>query len=334
MTGETLKMLAGMFPGTPLEEAFDALSDYKKISKYLSSFGETLITKANLSPDGRVRARFNIGAAKTLRFSSSGPNVQQIPRDKDDFFGETLSIRQSFVAGMGRRIVALDYSGIELRVLGLLAGDDQLIEDAVQGRIHDKVAEYMAGRPVDKRVPADNEIRTKAKGVSFGTVYGSGAAGLASTLRRSVDEAQDLLDFWAGRYPKAFNLRHDKLTEAERTRYIRMVDGGTVYMGKKPELPKCANYPVQRAAWSIMARAIKRHHDTLQGERAAGRQRMTRMIGTIHDELLDEASSRDADACYALLERDMTDAYLDIFPGAPTENLVEGGIGKTWGDVK
>ena len=102
-------------------------------------------------------------------------------------------------------------------------------------------------------------------------------------------------------------------------------------MGKNPDLPKCANYPVQRAALSVMARAISRHKDTLDDARAGGKQARTLMLSTIHDALIDEADTRDAKRCLKMMERDMVEAYLDVFPGAPTDNLVEGGIGVSWG---
>ena len=336
-TGDTLRKLAGTVPGTPLETFFDALADFKKVSKYLSSFGDTLVEKSALHKDKRVRARFNIGAAKTGRFSCSGPNLQQVPKDQQ-LLGEYTSVRKSFVSGMGRKLVSLDYSGIELRVLGQLSNDEQLLEDMITGDIHSEVATKIAGRTITKasckNSKDDDAARSKAKGVSFGIIYGSGAAGLAVNMRTSVDEAQSYIDFWQGRYPNAFNLRYDVMDEVSRTKFIRMVDGGTVYMGKKPDLPKCSNYPVQRAALSIMARAITRHKISLDAERAAGRQRLTQFLSTIHDAIIDEAANGDCVSLLKIMEEDMTEAYLDVFPGASVGRLVEGGVGPSWGELK
>ena len=341
MTNDTLKMLAGFAArenGSNMLVVFlDSLSEYKTITKYLSSFGDTLITKANLSKDKRVRARFNIGAAKTVRFSCSGPNLQQIPRDRE-LLGRATSVRRSFIAGLGRRLVFYDYSGIELRVLALLSGDQQLLEDMITGDVHCEVATKVAGRLITKestkKSKADKDARQAAKKVSFGIIYGAGANGLSSTMRTTMENAQGYIDFWEDRYPKAFGLRHDIMREAEKTRYIRCVDGGTIYMGKNVELPKCANYPVQRAALSIMARAIVRHKTTLDEHRANNKQRMTRLLSTIHDALIDEAASQDADSCMELMYRDMELGYLDVFPDAPTGNLLEGGIGPNWAKLE
>ena len=333
MKTETLKKLAGLVPGTPLEEFFDALSEYKTISKYISSFGDTLIEKAIVNKDNRIHARFNIGAAKTCRFSSSNPNLQQTPRDRD-LMGQATSVRTSFVAGMGRKLVSLDYSGIELRVLALLSSDNQLLRDMVEGDVHSEVAAAIAGHKIDKKTKAGKEARQAAKGVSFGIVYGSGAGGLATTMRTSLEAAQSYIDFWKDRYPQAFQLRYDMMAEVERTRYIRMIDGGTVYMGRRADLPKCANYPVQRAALAVQARAIIRHKKTLDHVRLHGKQKLTRMLSTIHDCLIDEAATKDAEMCLKLMEEDMVAGYLDVFPNAPTERLVEGGIGPNWGALE
>jgi len=329
-TRETLTMLAGTFPGTPLEEFFDCFADYKTIQKYLSSFGQTVIDKAQEHSDNRIRARFNIGAAKTGRFSSSNPNLQQIPRDKE-LLGEATSVRSSFTAGLGRSLVSLDYSGIELRALALLSGDDQLLEDMIEGDVHLEVASKIAGRKIDKQ--KDKALRSAAKAVSFGIVYGSGAGGLSATMRCPETAAQAYIDFWSIRYAKAFQYRYDMLNEAKRTRYIRMADGGTIHMGKKPDLPKCANYPVQRAALSIMAAAITRHKNSLDAARSEGGQEWTRMLATIHDALIDEAKKKDAPACLEIMEADMIGGFLDVFPGANTDRLVEGGIGPNWGKL-
>ena len=330
VTGTALRGLAGRVPGTPLETLFDALAEYKTVTKYISSFGQPLLDKA--SKDGRLRARYNIGAAITGRFSSSGPNLQQVPRDKD-ILGVFTSVRKSFVAPLGRLLVSLDYSGIELRVLALLSGDKQLLEDMVEGDVHSEVAAVMSGSPIDRTTTEGRSLRQSAKAVSFGIVYGAAASGLSATMRTDEERAQGYIDFWSARYPDAFRYRYTMLDEAVRTGKIRCVDGGSIEVGYRPALPKLANYPVQRAAFSVMSGALVAHKVSLDTERAAGRQRMTRMISTIHDAIIDEASTQDAASCLELMRGAMVAGYLKYFPGAPTERLVEGGIGKSWGEL-
>jgi DNA polymerase-1 len=230
--------------------------------------------------------------------------------------------------------VSLDYSGIELRVLALLSGDKQLLEDMVEGDVHAEVAAVIAGHAINKKTKAGKALRQEAKGVSFGIIYGSGPVGLAANMRCQVSKAQGYIDFWQARYPKAFNLRYDMMAEAQRTGFIRMIDGGTIYMSKSPELPRASNYPVQRAACSILARAMVRHKASLDVERAKGKQRMTRMLSTIHDALIDEAAVKDTKKCLQIMTADMIAGYSDMFPDAPTDNLVEGGIGPNWAELE
>jgi DNA polymerase-1 len=334
MTTETLGMLASWTRKTPLEKFFDALSQYKTISKYLSSFGETLLTHALLSNDGRIHASYNIGAAKTDRFSSSGPNLQQVPRNRD-LLGVSTSVRRSLVAPRGRRLVSLDYSGIELRVLALLSGDKQLLEDVVHGDVHSEVAAVIAGRPIDKTTAKGKALRNSAKPVSFGIIYGSAAFGLSNTMRCSIDRAQEYIDFWQDRYPNAFGLRHEIVDEAARAGgFVRMRSGCTIYLTRRAPVPKAANYPVQHGAWAVMARAIIRHKNTLDWMRASReRLRTTRMLSTIHDALIDETHHTQARRVLNIMRNDMTQGFTDVFPGESTENLLEGGIGQNWGEL-
>ena len=115
-----------------------------------------------------------------------------------------------------------------------------------------------------------------------------------------------------------------------------MCDGGTIYLGKRnADLPKCANYPVQRAALSVMARAITRHKATLDQLRGSGALDPSRtlLLATIHDALIDEALETQAEIVKEAMAADMTAGYLDFFPGAPTDNLIEGGVGPNWADL-
>jgi DNA polymerase-1 len=338
ISGEALAKMAGLFPGTPVEAALDALSRYRRIQKYISSFGVTVIDTAARSPDGRVRARFNVGAARTCRFSSSGPNLQQVPRDKKLFADDEdqTRVRKSFIAPAGSLLVSYDYSAIEMRVLALLSGDDQLLEDVVFGDVHSEVAAVIAGHKIDKKTPAGKAARSAAKGVSFGIIYGSAAAGLSITMRTPIEKAQTYIDFWANRYKRAFAYRFEMQEQAQATGYLTMCDGGTIYLGKRnADLPKCANYPVQRAALSVMARAITRHKATLDRLRGSGEldPARTLLLATIHDALIDEALETQAEIVKRAMSEDMTAAYLDFFPGAPTDNLIEGGVGPNWADL-
>jgi len=336
MANKDVQDIAALFGDNPIGEVLRLKADLTTVRKYISSFGDNLISLHEISRDGRIHARYNIAAARTGRFSSSGPNLQQIPRDRD-FFGERLSVRQSFTAEPGNVLASLDYSGIELRVLALLSGDEQLLEDMIEGDVHLEVGSFWAGRRLDKKIAEDKDIRSKAKGVSFGIIYGSSELGLSGTMGCSLEKAEDLMGFWEDRYPKAFRLRYDAKRQAERDRgYLRVADGGTIYMGKEVSSTQAANYPVQRAALSIMAQAIIRHKDTLDDMRHDGHPAgaATRLIFTIHDALGDETAEEYGEYILRHMAEDMKAGFLDVFPGESTARLVEGGVGKNWGEIE
>ncbi len=198
------------------------------------------------------------------------------------------------------------------------------------------MAEYVAGRPIDKSNVEDKELRQSMKAVNFGIVYGTTALGLAGRQGWTFSFAEDLLKYWSERYPTAWNMRFAVQEEAKRKPHlIRMVDGGTIYMGKKAGLTRCANYPVQRAALSVMARAIIRHKESMDAYREdVGDWRCTRMASTIHDALIDEAQTEHAQATLRMMKLDMVEGYLDVFPDAPVDKLVEGGVGPSWGELE
>jgi DNA polymerase I-like protein with 3'-5' exonuclease and polymerase domains len=329
MKSVNLKLMAGLAGEGPLSDLIEALAGYKTITKYLSSFGETLLTAAARNPDGRIRPRYNVAAARTGRFSSSNPNSQQVPRDKQ-LLGKPTSVRKSFISRRGTRLVSLDYSGIELRCLALVSDDSQLLEDTVNGDVHLEVAQLIAGHELDKTTPSGKALRQAAKAVSFGIIYGISSWGLSGAMKTSEGQAQSMIDAWVSRYPDAFSYRHKQMHEAKKTGFVECFGGGTIYMTRNPMLTRCANYGVQRAALAVMARAIIRHKNTLDDERASKRQVKTLMIGTIHDALIDEANTRDAARCLDLMKTDMEQGYLDVFPGAPIDRLVEGGTGADW----
>ena len=337
ITGDTLRLFAGFYRGTPIEEALDSLSDYRTISQYLSFFGDTLLNKAAQDDDKRIRARFNIGAAKTLRFSCSGPNLQQIPRSRQllQSHVEATEVRRSFTAPEGSALVSFDYSAIELRVLALLSGDETLLHDVVFGDLHGTVAEFIQGRAIDKKIPEDKEHRANAKPVSFGIIYGASPSGLSLTMRCALSKAEEIHSFWSERYAVAFDYRYKMEAEAKQTGFLPMIDGGTIYLGQRADLPKCANYPVQRAALSVMARAIIRHKNTLDRLRKQGKvdPDLTKMLASVHDALIDEAKLEDAPLVRSAMKKDMELGFLDYFPDASIHGLLEGGQGPNWAEL-
>lgn len=333
--------MAGYFGDNFLSTLLRTMAERSTLEKYLSSFGSTLLRHAEVG-NGRVHARYNIGAAITCRFSSSGPNLQQIPRDRD-FFGERLSIRQGFIAEPGNVLVSYDYSGIEMVVMALVSGDEQLLEDVLYGDVHSEAASMIAGRKVDpKNSVEDKELRQQGKPINFGIIYGTSPLGLAGRQGWTYDFAEGVIDQWARRYPKAWGLRDEMQQEARETGYLTMVDGGTIWLGKKkPGLTKCANYPIQRGALSVMARAIARHKDSmddLREDTPQSKRNRVMMCSTIHDALIDECPAAMGEQVMRQMKEDMLLGYYDVFPQLRDLNvedrLLEGGLGPNWGQLE
>lgn len=172
--------------------------------------------------------------------------------------------------------------------------------------------------------------------MSFGIIYGTTALGLAGRTGWPYERAEQIIKFWATRYPKAFELRNTMLKEAKQTGYLRMLDGGSIYMGKNPSRTQCANYPVQRTALSIMAYAIQYHHASMCAFRDRYPSDFCRMSSTIHDALIDEVANNIRTEVLHIMRDDMIDGYRRVFPDAPPTHrtLVEGGYGPNWGELK
>jgi len=316
----------------PFSRWLVALARYKYHKKYLSTYGETLITKQNLA--GRIYSSFNIAAAKTCRFSSSSSNLQNIPRKP--------VVRRAFVTPSGERLLCLaDYSGIEIRVLAELSGDEVLLEDAVYGDVHSASAAQLYGHDYEYVLevlksegaggyaniyPVIKEQRSKAKGFTFQLLYGAGAAALSDVLKCTFEEAEEAIMLWAQRYPKAYNYREQMFDLMMIDGFLPVCDGRTIYVNKADRsMPIAANYPIQAAAGSVMYRAMIRTR-----ERFIKYDLDAFMAITVHDELISHAHKDDAEAAMTQQLLGMRDGWLDIFPGTSTDNLTDHAIGTTW----
>ena len=149
----------------------------------------------------------------------------------------------------------------------------------------------------------------------------------------SQSEAQEYIDYWSSRYSNAYEYRYEMMEHAKLTGYVPCIDGGTIYVGKYPELPKVANYPVQRAALSIMAKALSSLHYSLLDINKPYRKGAM-LLAAVHDEVICETPGFLIDEVEMAMKASMVTGYLSVFPSAPVDNLIEGGGGKTWADLK
>jgi DNA polymerase I-like protein with 3'-5' exonuclease and polymerase domains len=307
----------------PFSRWLAAMIVFNRADKYLGTYGETLLTKQRLA--GRVYGRFNIAQAVTGRYSSSSPNLQNIPRNP--------LVRRSFIAPPDTEMVLADYSGIELRVLAEVSNDKQLKQDVIFGDVHAESAitlfkvdpaEFKAR--LKAKDPRAKEMRSKAKAFSFQLTYGAGNAALAMVLRCSDGEAAEYVDKWAARYPYAYALRFQMFDQMNATGLLPIKSGRTVYVHKNERsLPVASNYPIQGAAADVMYRAVTR-----MSFKVYELPFKARMLASIHDELLMLAETGRGEELREIMVEEMRQAWLDIFPNAETANLSESAVGQSW----
>jgi DNA polymerase-1 len=279
---------------------------------------------------GRVHTTFNQAVAATGRLSSSDPNLQNIPIRT----ALGREIRAAFVAEPGFRLISADYSQIELRVLAHLSGDGALTEAFRQGiDIHDRTAERVFGG-VDGPLKLDrHELRRRAKIINYALLYGKTAFTLAKDIGVPQTAAQEFIDAYFAGYPGVRVFIDRTLAEARRTGIVRTATGRRRLMpelvSKNGQIRAAAeretvNMPIQGTAADILKKAMIDAHRALE-RRNAGRPNPTRMILTVHDELLFEAPEEEAEEVAALV-RDVMEAAFPL--SVPL--TVDVGAGVNW----
>ncbi|HET9484654.1 MAG TPA: DNA polymerase I [Xanthomonadales bacterium] len=299
--------------------------EYRTLAKLVGTYTDKLPQQIN-PRTGRVHTCFHQAVAATGRLSSSDPNLQNIPIRTED----GRRIRQAFVAKPGFRLVAADYSQIELRIMAHLSGDEGLAR-AFRERedVHRRTAADVFGVAPDA---VDANMRRAAKAINFGLMYGMGAHGLAIRLDISRGEAQEYMDLYFARYPRVRAFMDQMRGQARRDGYVETVFGRRLYL---PEIASrsqaqragaeraAINAPMQGTAADIIKRAMIAVDDWLVplAERAA-------MLLQVHDELVLEVREDSVDEIAAgLRERMSGAASLDV----PLD--VDVGVGANWDEA-
>ncbi|WP_257386101.1 DNA polymerase I [Tahibacter caeni] len=274
------------------EEALEAVADqhelprlildYRGLAKLRSTYTDKLADNVN-PRTGRVHTSYGQAIAATGRLSSSDPNLQNIPIRTE----EGRRIRQAFVAPAGFRILAADYSQIELRIMAHLSGDAGLLSAFVGGQdVHRATAAEVFGLPPDQ---VDANQRRAAKAINFGLMYGMGAFGLARQLGIGRNEANDYIARYFARYPGVRQFMDDIREQAHRDGYVETVFGRRLYLddirARNPNLRAGAeraaiNAPMQGTAADIIKRAM------ISVDGWLGERDDARMLMQVHDELV------------------------------------------------
>jgi DNA polymerase-1 len=300
--------------------------DWRQIAKLKSTYTDTLVEQIN--PDtGRIHTSYAMAGAQTGRLSSTDPNLQNIPVRTE----EGRKIRQAFRAREGCKLVSLDYSQIELRIVAHMAGIGALIEAFHAGAdIHAMTASQVFGIPMEGMDPI---VRRKAKAINFGIIYGISPFGLARQLGIEQREARAYIDAYFQKYPGIRDYMDTVRTQCRKTGRVETLYGRRIHLpGINDKNParrgyaerQAINAPIQGTAADIIKRAMIRIPDML-AEKKLGAD----MLLQVHDELLFEVPEREVDETVAAVRAVMEDA------AGPSVTLavplvVDAGVGDNW----
>lgn len=297
--------------------------DWRALSKLKSTYTDALQTHVN--PDtGRVHTSYSIAGAATGRLASTDPNLQNIPIRSE----EGRRIREAFVAGPGMRIVSLDYSQIELRILAHVADVPALKQAFREGiDIHALTASQMFGVPVEGMDPM---IRRQAKAINFGVIYGISGFGLARNLRIPRAEAQAFIDTYFQRFPEIRAYMDRTIADAKRDGFVRTLFGRKIHTpGINTKGPAAGgaqraaiNAPIQGAAADIIRRAMIRMPQAI-------RDLPAQMLLQVHDELIFEVR-QDAVDPLITAARTVMEAAAEPAVRLAVPLVVDAGQGDNW----
>jgi len=317
------------------EEALEAIADahelprvildYRGLAKLRSTYTDKLPEMIN-PQTGRVHTSYHQAGAATGRLSSNDPNLQNIPIRTDD----GRRIRKAFIASPGRKLVACDYSQIELRIMAHLSQDDGLLRAFAAGAdIHRATAAEVFGKPLEE--VSGNERRA-AKAINFGLMYGMSAFGLARNLGIGRGEAQDYIALYFNRYPGVREFMDRTRREAHERGYVETVFGRRLYLndinarnqGLRAGAERAAiNAPMQGTAADIIKRAMIDIDAWL-----AGLNDKALMLLQVHDELVFECEADFVDTLVAEATARMATAAELRVP-----LVIDSGVGDNWDEA-
>ncbi len=299
--------------------------DWREKSKIKSTYLDTLGPLRR--GDGRVHTTYNQTITATGRLSSSDPNLQNIPTRSE--LGRT--VKTAFSAGEGSVFLAVDYSQIELRLLAHLSGDEHLVRAFNEGEdFHAETAARVFGVPVSEVTP---DLRSRAKAVNFGIVYGQQAYGLSQSLHISMAEARDMIDRYYEAYPGVRTFLDNVVVRAKQTGYAETMYGRRRHIpelkAKNPQLRgfgerTAMNHPMQGTAADIIKIAMARVSRRLEEEGFAAH-----MILQVHDELDFECPVEEVERLTAMVQ-DVMEHVVDL----RVPLIAEASTGITWADAK
>ena len=284
--------------------------EYRGLAKLKSTYTDKLPKDIN-TDSGRVHTSYHQAVTATGRLSSSDPNLQNIPIKT----AQGRKVRAAFVAPEGKKILAADYSQIELRIMGHLSGDDGLLQAfSEELDVHSFTASEVFNVEIQS---VTEDQRRSAKAINFGLIYGMSAFGLAKQLDISRALAQDYIDSYFSRYPKVLDYMEQTKEQASKLGYVETVFGRRLYlpeinakqvMRRQAAERTAINAPMQGTAADIIKKAM------LEVDGWLGRTNVDcQMIMQVHDELVFEVAESDIDEVESEVENLMSQsASLDV----------------------
>ncbi|MFQ2369784.1 DNA polymerase I [Aeromonas enteropelogenes] len=299
------------------------LMEHRGLAKLKSTYTDKL--PLMIKPQtGRVHTSYHQAVAATGRLSSTDPNLQNIPVRNE----QGRRIRQAFIPCAGYKLVAADYSQIELRIMAHLSGDKGLLTAFAEGKdIHKATAAEVFGVELDA---VTSDMRRSAKAINFGLIYGMSAFGLAKQLGIGRAEAQKYMDLYFERYPGVLEYMERTRQQAEAQGYVETLFGRRLYLpdikSRNAGLRKAAeraaiNAPMQGTAADIIKRAMINVDGWIRGVE----DQSIRMLMQVHDELVFEIREEKLEEYIALIKEKMSGAAELHVP-----LVVEAGTGDNW----
>ena len=300
--------------------------EHRGLAKLKSTYTDKLPELVN-AETGRLHTSYHQAVAATGRLSSSDPNLQNIPVRSE----EGRRIRQAFIPDPGWRMLAADYSQIELRIMAHLSGDEGLLKAFAAGEdIHRATAAEVFGADGSEAVTADQ--RRSAKAINFGLIYGMSAFGLARQLGIERSAAQEYVDLYFARYPGVKAFMESTREQARENGFVETLFGRRLYLpdikARNPQIRAAAertaiNAPMQGTAADIIKRAMLAVDDWIENKRPP-----VRMLMQVHDELVFEVETAAIDTAGGQIRRLMEGAAELKVP-----LLVDIGVGDNWDEA-
>ena len=319
-SADVLESMRGMHP------LVDTILDYRELSKLQSTYVEALPVQINPN-DGRIHTTFNQTGTVTGRIASQNPNLQNIPIRTE----QGRRVRQGFIAAEGHKLLAVDYSQIELRIVAHLAQDEAMMKAFHEGQdIHATTAAAIANIPLNE---VSKQERRHAKAINFGLIYGMSPYGLTRTTDLTLAEAENFVREYFRQFPGVKKWLDNTRLEATRQGYVETLLGrrryfpalaaGTNYTIRQREEREAINAPVQGTAADIIKLAMLKLPNALK---EAGLK--TKMILQVHDELIFEVPLEEIDQATRLVKSLMESAFPLSVP-----LVTEAKIGNNWGEL-